>query len=547
MEINYEYVSQLINEERWNECYGIITEGLKSNYTDYELYFALGEYYLRKNAEQAYLCYENALFFCKDVNDKEYIANVMEDVKEQYNVKVRPYSIVIVSYNSSDVMKLCINSIRRNNDIICNEIIVVDNNSSDGICEWLRTQNDIYLIENKENKGFGGGLNQGIKAALPENDIFLLNNDTIVVPNAIFWLRMGLYESDRIGAVSCESNYAAGQWTKETYDNANDYIQYGIRNNIPDVNPYEKRVWLSGFALMFRRRALDEVGLLDKRYGMGYYEDNDICVRLQYAGYQCILCHNSFIFHWGSQSFGKVSDKQNELMNINRQIFRDKWKFDIVYYSYARSELISLIEADKNDNIRVLEVGCGCGATLAKIKYMWPLADVKGIELVDRIAQIGANNMDIIQGNIESMSLDYENAYFDYVIFADVLEHLCAPDKTLVKLKRYMKIGAKLIISIPNIMHYSVLIPLLKGEFTYKDSGILDKTHMRLFTLKSIINLLSECGYIPEKYFAIKNDGESADISEQEKTSFFEIIKGIEEVADDTQFDAYQYVLVAKV
>ena len=44
-------------------------------------------------------------------------------------------------------------------------------------------------------------------------------------------------------------------------------------------------------------KALDVAGLLDTRYGMGYYEDNDICIRLQYAGYQCILCHNSFIFH----------------------------------------------------------------------------------------------------------------------------------------------------------------------------------------------------------------------------------------------------------
>ncbi len=62
-----------------------------------------------------------------------------------------------------------------------NELIVVD----DGICEWLEKQNDIILIKNKDNKGFGAASNQGIKAAAPDNDIFLLNNDTIVVPNSI--------------------------------------------------------------------------------------------------------------------------------------------------------------------------------------------------------------------------------------------------------------------------------------------------------------------------------------------------------------------------
>ncbi len=86
------------------------------------------------------------------------------------------------------------------------QIIVVDNASEDGSVEWLRGQKDILLIENQENRGFPAGCNQGIAAADADADIFLLNNDTILPENALFWLRMGLYESEKNGAVGSVSN-----------------------------------------------------------------------------------------------------------------------------------------------------------------------------------------------------------------------------------------------------------------------------------------------------------------------------------------------------
>ena len=541
---NYEYISELINNQMWDKCYNEIIEGLKRNYRDYELYFALGEYYLKKNINQAYLCYQNALFYCDNDRDKEYIEEVMNEVKKA-EIDVKPYSIIIVSYNSQDIMKLCLQTIRDNNNVIDNEIIVIDNNSTDGVKEWLENQEDIKLIKNSSNKGFGEGSNQGIKVAACDNDIFLLNNDTIITPNALFWLRMGLYENKKVGAVGCMSNNAAGQCISEKYDSIAEYIDYGIRNNIPNTNPYEKRVWLSGFALMFRRKTLDEVGLLDYRYGIGYYEDNDICIRLQYAGYQCILCHNSFIFHWGSQSFGEVPDRQLELMKTNRKLFKDKWKFDIDYYSYAREELISFIAQEKYKTINVLEIGCGCGATLSKIKYLWPESDVRGIELVDDVARIGANNYNIIQGNIETMNMDYPDGYFDYIIFGDVLEHLFDPEKVLEKVRRYMKKDARLLISIPNVIHMSVILQLLKGEFEYKDAGILDRTHVRFFTIKSAIKMIKKCGYSVESYARVINEYENGQISDSDRQEFFNLINNISGAAEVNEFETYQYIIIA--
>ncbi len=544
----YEKIAQLSSDGLWDEVFCTVKDGLRHNYRDYELYFALGEYYLNhmNNINQAYLCYENALYYCQDDNDTAYIAGVMNEIIE-LGVSVKPVSIVIVSYNSIDIMKLCLSGIRDNNNSDTYELVVVDNASTDGVAEWLQSQNDIVYIRNKDNKGFGFACNQGIKAAAPDNDIFLLNNDTYVTPNAIFWLRMGLYENERIGATGCDSNFASGQMISEKYSTLQEYIEYGIRNNIPDVNPYEKKVWLSGFAMMIRRNALDNVGLLDLRYGMGYYEDDDLGIRLQTAGYHCVLCHNSFIFHWGSLSFKEKGDMSGELVCTNRNIFKDKWGFNIDYYSHPRTDIIQFISEARDKAIRVLEVGCGCGATLFRIKYMWPHADVKGIEIVDKIAEIGANNCDIIQGNIESMELPYEKEYFDYIIFGDVLEHLFEPDKVLKKIKPYMKKDASLLVSIPNIMSATVIVPLLCGNFQYEDSGILDRTHVKFYTLYTIIKLLDECGYKTETYRKVCHNDLGINIKKEYMEALYNVLDSISGSADREQFDVYQYILKASV
>lgn len=154
MENIYEYIARLQSEGKWQESFDVIRAGLKDNYNDYELYFALGEYYLKDNIDKAYLCYENALFYCDNKDDRAYISGVMSEISS-CGIKVKPLSIVIVSYNSKDVMKACIKSIRINNISSSYEIVVVDNASTDGVTEWLESQNDITLIKNQDNKESG--------------------------------------------------------------------------------------------------------------------------------------------------------------------------------------------------------------------------------------------------------------------------------------------------------------------------------------------------------------------------------------------------------
>ncbi len=135
------------------------------NDKNYEIYIMLGNYYLSENLYQSYLCYKNARFHCDVAEDRVVIEGLLERFKEQYAIFVEKVSIVILSYDLLEYTKVCIESIRRTTPECAREIVVVDNGSNDGNVECLREQKDILLVENKENMGFPGGCNQGIRAS----------------------------------------------------------------------------------------------------------------------------------------------------------------------------------------------------------------------------------------------------------------------------------------------------------------------------------------------------------------------------------------------
>lgn len=526
----------------WEGAYTCIAQGLQYNYRNYELYLLLGNYYERKNCNQAWLCYENALYYCSDEDDRRIIQQHKERVQQDDRWCVHKVSIVILTYNLKDMNMQCIGSIRDTCDPSSYELVVVDNASTDGTLEWFQEQKDMTLVSNRENKGFPAGCNQGIKAAEPENDILLLNNDTIVLPNSIFWLRMGLYEEERIGATGSMSNSVInGQRIEAKLAGVEEYITYGTAMNIPMENALEKKTWLVGFAMLLKRKALDEVGLLDERFSPGQNEDVDLCIRLNLAGWQMRLCHNSFIVHYGHGN-GRNSDIWKQTFSVTSEKFREKWGFDMSYYTYSRKELIAMISEPKESRIRVLEVGCGCGATLAHIAYEWPDAKVSGIEIQDDIAKIGANYLDIRQGNIETMQIPYEKDMFDYIILADVLEHLHDPERILQKLLPYLKADGSILCSVPNILNRHVISDLLRGKLEYQDAGILDRTHLRFFTMDSIVRVFERCGMEVTQMMATY-DTEELDAEAEE---LMNALYQIPHIADRQLFQVYQYVFRAK-
>jgi 2-polyprenyl-3-methyl-5-hydroxy-6-metoxy-1,4-benzoquinol methylase len=146
------------------------------------------------------------------------------------------------------------------------------------------------------------------------------------------------------------------------------------------------------------------------------------------------------------------------------------------------------------DGQRVLEIGTAAGhVTRALAEKGCP---VVGVEMdVKQAAQAAPFCRRLVVGNIEELDLDQEVPdVFDVVLCGDVLEHLQDPGAVLQKLLRRLAPNGYLVVSIPNIAHASVRLSLLGGQFGYTPCGLLDATHLRFFTLASIVGLFNDNG-----------------------------------------------------
>ena len=165
------------------------------------------------------------------------------------------------------------------------------------------------------------------------------------------------------------------------------------------------------------------------------------------------------------------------------------------------SEIIKKIRP----NTKVLELGCAHGRLT---KY---LSEELGCEVtiveIDEEAGLEASKyskksfLGLEKGNLETLSFINELAKesFDYIIFADVLEHLRDPEKVISRIKGLLKMTGSILISVPNLCHSAVLIDLLNDKFEYKEIGLLDSTHIHFFTYNSLKDMVKRCGvYLKE-------------------------------------------------
>lgn len=145
----------------------------------------------------------------------------------------------------------------------------------------------------------------------------------------------------------------------------------------------------------------------------------------------------------------------------------------------------------------VLEVGCASGIQTRVLKDKKGCR-VTGLEINPAAAEDAKVFCeDMIVGSIEQLDLAQRlgEKKFDFIMFIDVLEHLTDPRAALNKVAPFLKTGGQLIASIPNIAHAAICWELAHGRFDYQQYGLLDNTHIRFFTKKTIIKLFEEAGY----------------------------------------------------
>lgn len=161
------------------------------------------------------------------------------------------------------------------------------------------------------------------------------------------------------------------------------------------------------------------------------------------------------------------------------------------YFENIRKELLDLIP-QTNRHGSILEIGAGSGTTMIYAKNNDYAKYIYGVELchIPDSFQQSLEFEEFIIGNIETLKLPYNKAQFDVILCADVLEHLIDPHTVLKHLKEYLKNDGVLIASLPNIRQIHMLKQIyLDGDFRYADAGILDKTHIRFFCKKNMLEL----------------------------------------------------------
>ena len=164
------------------------------------------------------------------------------------------------------------------------------------------------------------------------------------------------------------------------------------------------------------------------------------------------------------------------------------------YFSCPRTELLPLVPAAAS---RVLEIGCGEGefSRALRAARQQSRLEIVGVELCEGPAQRAASALDtLIIGNVEQLELPYED-YFDCVVFADVLEHLVDPWRMLSRARRLLRRDGTVVASIPNVQQWAVLRDLMMGKWEYQEFGIMDNTHLRFFTRKSIVKMFASTGF----------------------------------------------------
>lgn len=163
------------------------------------------------------------------------------------------------------------------------------------------------------------------------------------------------------------------------------------------------------------------------------------------------------------------------------------------YYNNPREEMLSYLPESAK---RVLEVGCADGTFSKAIKDQ-NNAEVWGIEYMPEEAKKAMTKIDkVLVGPCESHLDELPKNYFDAIYFNDVLEHLQDPYMVLEKIKSNLSENGVVISSIPNMRYHSALKDLvLNKNWEYADHGVMDKTHLRFFTKKSIANMYKNAGY----------------------------------------------------
>lgn len=251
-------------------------------------------------------------------------------------------SIIIVNWNTKDLLRNCLDSIYKTLRNMTYEIIVVDNGSYDGSVEMLREEfPGVYVIENREDRGFAAANNQGLQI-MKGRYALLLSTDTILTENAVHEL-FSFMEAHPEAAMACGQLLHANGSKQNSIAAFPSFLTLLI--NVPLLEyiwpkrfpskryPLKEPVEVDsgiGACLLVRKKAIDEVGMFDERYFF-FFEETDWAYQMRSAGWKIFHVPSAFIYHLQGQSIARDRTRFRIEFYRSRYKFFRKWKSRFYY------------------------------------------------------------------------------------------------------------------------------------------------------------------------------------------------------------------------
>ena len=411
----------------------------------------------------------------------------------------RTVSIIIVTYNSLTDIVQCLSSIQTHTNLPY-EVIIIDNNSTDGTRDYLKNLKGFHVIMNDENIGFVKACNQGIQIARGEY-IVLLNPDTAVTTDWAW--HMLLHFKKGVGAVGPVSNYVAGKQKCELYLKDNFSGDINIDHLAQKIYAWNRgrsveTKLLIGFCLMLSKEVVDKVGMLDEDLFLGN-DDLELSLRIRNNGYSLLVATDTFIYHKGQASFKteKVSttsrllqesaDKLYEkLENIygkdNIPSTRELWDLDDWFVRPSQVKPVAQVSSDETfTGERAMPLAANMDKAImqehwARYTKIVPLSKGKRVLDIACGAGYGSNLLaqsaqSVMGGDISLETITYCKKYyqkpnlkfgvmdirnlpfadhcFDLVVSFETLEHIVEGDLFLKEICRILSNDGTLAISTP--------------------------------------------------------------------------------------------------
>lgn len=228
-----------------------------------------------------------------------------------------PIDLIVPVYRGLTETRRCLESVLTHSQTCAHEVIVIDDASPEpalvDYLDELAANQSITLLRQAINAGFVAAINRGI-ALHPERDVVLLNSDTEVNGDWLDRLARCAYADERVGTVTPFSNNA----TLCSYPHFFEENPLPVGLSLAELDGLFRQVnagrWLDiptgvGFCMYIRRACLTEIGAFDEsRFGLGYGEENDFCMRASQAGWYHRLCADTFVYHVGNVSFSEQAE-----------------------------------------------------------------------------------------------------------------------------------------------------------------------------------------------------------------------------------------------